>query len=256
MNSLNTTNHEENKQAWKSESVLKLANHFHKFCGNAMQQKRVYQFEMSPDFLKIFTDIQSVGVMRICMAINQDEVDESFKFYPIIELEWPPAEGKIYLPLEPKERYDSQFQSEIVPWMFKNMVHDNWNKLDITYIDDLFIAQELDSFNNPTDQMVRVHLFDIDDTMCKFISRLNFEIPANGIVDAHPNITSITLYPGVDMNKFGKKEYISFTPVLGFTHHNDSPDVIARNGIIETAGKETFMEYMFPCPPTCVRKPK
>ena len=140
MKSLNVTNHETNKLAWKSEPVLNLANHFHKLCANSLQQKRVYQFEMSPDLVKVFTDIQSVGVLTICLAINQDESDHNFTFYPIIELEWAQAPGKIYLPLAPKERNECEFQSEIVPGIFKDMIHDNWNKLDITYIDDLFIA--------------------------------------------------------------------------------------------------------------------
>jgi len=253
MKSLNETDHEANRTAWKCEDVLKLANHFHHFDSDTSQHIRVHHFELSNDKdLPRFTEIGRIETMKICMAIDTSKESSEFTFYPFIQIKKVGSGLPIYFHLHPKPcpKEDDGDLSEFVPGIFKDMILDNWNKLDMAYIDDLFIAQARDKDNNPMDQMVRVHEYIINEDMIAFINAINV---LNGDV---PNITGVKLYPGVDLNKFGNKALISFTPVLGFTHTHDGPQTMSRMGQIEIAEKETFMEYMFPCPPTCVRKPK
>jgi len=67
------------------------------------------------------------------------------------------------------------------------------------------------------------------------------------------SIIGITLYPGVDMNKFSKKDMISFTPTLGFNTKGIKENSMGLKGVLETMSgpDETLVEYLTPCPPTC-----
>lgn len=253
---MNTRDYEDDIKFWKIEDVLKLANHFHHFTqeDESYQHIRVHQFEMEEEFVTTFTQFGTIDSMKICLALKSIEKQMNFTFYPILEITANGSSKKVHFPLEAKALDPDGSRSEFVPGIFKDMIQDNWNKIDITYIDDLFIAQEQDGNGDLLNQMIRVHSFLIDDEIVEFINELNREVPVNGDTDnTAPNIQDITLYPGVDMNKFGKKEYISFAPVLGFAHLTDSIQAHGRTGLIEKEKNETFIEYMFPCPPTCSR---
>lgn len=243
---MSAANYENDIQFWRSEEILKLANHFHHFDGD--QHKRVNHFEMSINDVKRFSEIGTIDTVNICLALKSPAKSSDFTFYPILRITRGGLDEVLYFPLEPKASLEKdEFLTELVPGIFKEMIQDNWNKIDITYIDDLFIAQAWDEANSVAlNHMVRVHEFIIDKDMMPFINGLN---TIDGIV---PNITNIKLYPGVDMNKFGNKEFISFTPVLGFTHNKDV-SAYGRIGIIEAVKNETYLEYNLPCPP-CRKK--
>ncbi|MFK7787551.1 MAG: hypothetical protein AB8B56_20680 [Crocinitomicaceae bacterium] len=243
---------------WKTEDVLKLANHFHYLNdeNDLYQHVRVHHFKMSSENVMKFRLIGEIDTMKICLAIDTDENETKFRFYPILEMTAVGVVGKVQIPLEPKAIEGDSSESVIVPGIFKDMIQENWNKIDITYIDDLFIAQAQNEEGKLLDQMVRVHEFRISKDMIKVINELNIQVPVEDDRQVmEPNIQEIDLYPGVDMNKFGRKEYISFAPVLGFKHLSNS-STYNRIGIVESQGKETLIEYTLPCPPCKDRRKK
>ncbi len=250
---MTTADYENHISLWKKQSVLKLADHFHEYCKeDSFQHRRVHHFEMDYKFLDLFTKLKEIEKMKICLALKSLEATDDFTFYPILEIECKGNTKIMYFPLEPVAFSELRIQSEFVPGIFKEMIQDNWNKLDIMNIDDLFIAQARTDDGVSLNQMVRVHEFIINEDMIEFINAINREIETGSSpLISEPNIQKIRMYPGVDMNKFGNKELISFTPVLGFGHLQDPNGVLNKHGVLEVTQKETFIEYSRPCPPTC-----
>lgn len=249
----NSTQFAKDIENWKKTNVLELANHFHELCPETLQHKRVNHFAMQKEYVDEFCKLKKINSIDIRLALDSEQVKDKFSFYPILEITHDASKKSLFLPFKaidstkptPKGQ---KTQSALVPEIFKDMIAENWHNLEIGFIDDLFIAQGQNEMKNSTNQMVRVNTFEIGVTMMPLINELNSQI------EEEDNISEITLYPGVDMNKFGNKKYISFTPVLGFSHSGKLPEQLNHQGIIETLEKEMFIEYSRPCPPTC--KPK
>lgn len=225
-------NFENETQRWCKEEVLKLTRHFHCYNKDKARHDRVIHFELQD--IKGFNDIRKqIESIKIYLALKKNDsnkitncfylrVNDSNEDHMIFEL-FPVAE-------EPPRLTDS-----LVPKIFKDMVHKNWNEIEVHLVDDLFHCLKNNNQNNQN-SMVRVEYFEFDDI-------------AKNIRDFDQDITAITLYPGIDMNKFGNKDWISFTPVLGIKPRLDSGQ--NRMGLFESDGDETFAEYSTPCPPTC-----
>jgi hypothetical protein len=123
------------------------------------------------------------------------------------------------------------------------MICKNWDEIDVHLIDDLFTARKKEEVNGKqVISTVRVLHYKVNDAMIE------------NVIQKLKGIHGITLYSGIDMNKFSNKELISFTPVLGFkyTERNENKETLGLKGVLEFMdGKEVFVEYSSPCPPTC-----
>lgn len=228
---------------WKQESVLNLANHFHKFDSNVNQQLRVTDFRMTEADLVTFKGIVSVGkVKRVEMhlALTGEAQNNDFTvcMYLLVE-HGETTTTTEHFKLYPKEKDQvspTDPDSDIVPLIFKQMIANNWDEIDFHLIDDLFIAMK-------NSQLVRVRHFKIGDLMIQYIN--------NQLKPCVDTLLGVKIYAGVDLNKFSNKETISFTPVIGFHF----PEAIISNfqqvGIKDCIAGELFMEYSLPCPPTC-----
>jgi hypothetical protein len=163
---------------------------------------------------------------------------EQFTFFPLLHV------------IAKEEEYSFQLnaillkktvsgKSVLVPELFKNIICENWDSIDINLIDDLFTARVKD--DNGYEATVRVKYFQI----CEEI--------IEGVIKELSEIKGITLYSGIDMNKFSDKYQISFTPVLGFQHdeQNTRDFTFGLKSVLELSSEETFIEYSSPCPPTC-----
>ena len=228
---------------------MQLANHFHKLDANSQQQKRVHHFDMNQSNWESLKESQlsnPITEIHICLGLDKNVPSNEFAFFPILEIHFSEQVTPRYFPLEPFEMPETPpIDQEIVPEVFKEMILANWNTLDTVLIDDLFIAQARDNHGNLLNQMVRVHKFIID-------SEPTIEY-VNGIFQ---NFTGLTLYPGVDLNKFTNKSYISFTPVLELKESSAPTTALGRMGEIEFASNSTYLEYSRPCPPTCHKPPR
>ncbi len=225
---------------WCEEEVLKLGPHFHKFNGSDNQYDRVTHFSLNDqENFKKLNGIGTITSVHICMALNNPNKNE-ITFCPYLEINGqrfdlnPETNGSFRS--EENEPGLLKAQSDIVPGIFRNMIWENWEEAEMHLMDDLFHCKDKNGL------LRRVEYYFITDNMIEVINDLNKR-----------GITGITLYPGIDMNKFNKRDKISFTPVLGFTT-GTSIKVEGRNkwlGILESNGDETLIEYSRPCPPTC-----
>ncbi|WP_074406833.1 MULTISPECIES: hypothetical protein [Aquimarina] len=227
----------ESTTLWRNADVLQLTHHFHKLDPVVGQYERVYYFSMSKDDVKRFNAIQEIKTFTMYMALKRG-YKEKFTFFPIFKIV--DIEGNIqYFGLEafqkpnikePQNKED-ELGSEIVPLTFKQMIHDNWEEVDMSLVDDLFTVKEKKK------PMERV---------------LFYTVTADLINPYLPNgIEKIKFYPGLDMNKFQYKDMISFTPVIGITPKEPIENMLQRAGMIEYSDNEVFIEYSKPCPPTC-----
>lgn len=229
---------------WKKTDVLKLASHFHKWCSKTHQHKRVYNFEMAPEYLAQFNGLDTIKLINICLAVKSVVNEGEFAFYPVLEIHLEASKPVVYLPLIGYEAPPNEVAplSDIVPGIFKEMISKNWHNIQMSLVDDLFLAKK-QSDGSFGAEMVRVHHFEIGERMIAHINAIRAVGPVDGVV----------LYPGVDMNKMADKHMISFTPILGIKHPEIN-SIHAQHGVIETIESETFIEYSSPCPPTCGRK--
>ncbi|TYP77023.1 hypothetical protein [Aquimarina intermedia] len=226
-------------QRWEREDVLKLAHHFHKL--EKGQYHRATCFEMSDNDVISFKAISSINSIKICMALEKRDKKSNISFCPYIEVNTNEKYRFCLTPSISRPKRSDYFSSAIVPGVFKEMIWNNWDKLEMNKIDDLFHCQNIpDRGNNGVDQdyLVRVNFFWLSDDVIQLIQQIK------------STTRKITLYPGVDMNKVEQKHMISFTPVLGFTHDEGAHNV-DRMGVIESTDTETLIEYSTPCPPTC-----
>ncbi|GAA4276027.1 hypothetical protein [Aquimarina mytili] len=220
---------EKNRKRWCKEDVLKLTQHFHCFNKTTAQYDRLVHFEMLDvvGFNEIRKKIQTIKIYLAVEKKNKNKItccpyllvndDTAFKLSPIAE-EYP------------------RFGDSPVPKIFKEMVWKNWYDAEIHLIDDLFHCWGKKDQSDP-ESIVRVEYFEFDDI-------------AQTIKDSEEDIQAITLYPGIDMNKFGNKEMISFTPVLGIKPRLFDSG-FGRVRLTELNNDETYAEYSSPCPPTC-----
>lgn len=232
-------------EAWKSAHYLDLAKYFHKWCPESGQYKRVHHFELESDELIEFNNLGTITSVEIHLALDSNS--EEFVCAPVLHLYHDGLGiGQISLPLVGKESPNttSPPSSDIVPGIFKEMISKNWLTIDMGLINDLFVAQKAFDPHNPNEhlQMLRVHYFWINESM---VDHLNLIRTNNG-----NTVDGISLYPGIDMNKFQDKKMISFTPVLGIKHLN-KPQGASEYGVVEKTKFETFIEYTSPCPTTC-----
>ncbi|PKV48577.1 hypothetical protein ATE84_0577 [Aquimarina sp. MAR_2010_214] len=225
---------------WKNADVLQLTHHFHKLDPSVGQYERVYYFSMSDDDVKRFNAIQEIDTFTMHMALKRG-YKEKFTFFPIFEIVDEKGNEQFFglEAFQKPEMNESQNKenepgSEIVPQTFKQMIHDNWEQVDMSLVDDLFTVK----------------------TKKKPMERVLFYKVTAGLINPYlPNgIEAIKFYPGLDMNKFQYKDMISFTPVIGITPKNPVENISQRAGIIEYSDSEVFIEYSSPCPPTCAKR--
>lgn len=230
-----------NTQNWKSEEVLQLARHFHKFETIKGQYARVNYFVMSDLDLVRLNKITVIEQLSIQLTLDGDDKKE-FTFYPVICIKH--SEGRDHFPLHPMTNTNTKKSSmlsdtqnsEIVPGIFKEMITKNWNDFDVNLIDDLFVALE-----EKSQKKVRVVEYFVTDNIVELLNK-------HFVGD----FKTFILYPGIDMNKFQYKTMISFTPVIGLTHQtNIDANIISGHGSLELVENELFVEYLTPCPPTC-----
>lgn len=224
------------REHWCKEDILKLAQHFHCFNKEKTMYDRVIHFEMKDlkGFNNIKKDIKSI---RIYLTLEKEDRDK-ITCIPYLKVN---DNDELVFELSPvaETKEQASFEDSPVPKIFKDFVWNNWCDIEMHLIDDLFHCWGKKYKNDPK-SLVRVEHFEFDDL-------------AKNIRDFNADITAITLYPGIDMNKFGKKDRISFTPVLGVKPRLDNGQ--RRMGIFEFDGDETFAEYSTPCPPTCPDDP-
>ncbi len=221
---------------WCEEDVLKLGPHFHKFNGKSNQYDRVTHFSLTDqEKLKKLNGIGAIKKLHICLALDNPNKNE-VTFCPYLDINGerfdltPETNGSFRN--EPEGILTAE-ESAKVPAIFRNMIWENWEEVEMHLIDDLFHCKDTDGF------LKRVEYFIITPNMFVLINEL-----------IKSGISAINLYPGIDMNKFNQKNRISFTPVLGFT---TTTSLLKSDhfGIVESNGNETLVEYSLPCPPTC-----
>lgn len=226
-------------ERWAQEDVLQLANHFHKLNINNNQFERTSYFTMNSDDVKTFQAMkESITDLRIYMALREQNKEEH-TFFPVLRVT-DTKENHTYLELISGDEVGIQnsIKSEFVPELFKNIISKNWDTIDINLIDDLFTARKIE--DTEFEVTVRVKYFKICEEIIDVIKEIKL-------------INGITLYSGIDMNKFPDKYQISFTPVLGFRHEKQDTDdlTFGLKNIMELSKGEVFVEYTSPCPPTC-----
>lgn len=238
-----TEDFQENIDKWAYEDILQLANHFHRLDKDTYggQFERTSDFVMEkkegvPEFESIKTSIKR---LRIYLALAPQD-KEKFTFFPVLEAQTNNEEVKRFK-LDAIEGGRKKYpKNELVPKLFKDIISRNWDVVDINLIDDLFVATKV--LENDFDVVQRVKYYEIyDENILKVIQKL-------------PKLTGITLYSGIDMNKFGDKTQVSFTPVLGF-QYEESVDTtnfsFGLKNVLEFSKGEILVEYARPCPPTC-----
>ncbi len=232
-----TTYFKDCRNNWCKEDVLKLARHFHKWDKLTGQHYRVDHFILSKEDIKRLNKIkanQPIKNVKICLALQDDNVEE-VTFCPFLMIN-----DKEDLVFEFIPIVKVGLTAEYVPETFKKMIGDNWNEIDMHLIDDLFHCNDV----NARVRVLHYSIGNEDETDQKIMRYIN---------EILGNITGITLYPGVDMNKFSKRDMISFTPTLGFNAKGIKENHMGLKGVIETMSgpDETLVEYLTPCPPTC-----
>ena len=233
---------------WCDENVMHLANHFHELIEG--QYKRVTHFTLNQSQIKDFGKIPEIVDVHIRMALDTED-KSNVTFIPFLSINLTNRE----IPDNPeKYTYEYEFElapktngsfreeaqklfSDEVPAIFRDMIWENWGAVEMHLIDDLFHCRDDQGF------LKRVQCFIITANMVKLINEWNGQ-------EGKSSIKHITLYPGIDMNKFNKPDKISFTPVLGI-ETKESYNIDGRLGLLEGNGNETLIEYSLPCPPTC-----
>ncbi|QHI38327.1 hypothetical protein IMCC3317_37180 [Kordia antarctica] len=235
-----TTDYSEEIKRWAEEDVLQLANHFHRLTKG--QFERTSYFTMTAPDVAIFQELKPlITDLRIYMAIEAQN-KEKHTFFPVLRVTNDKEEHTFLKLIAPEVRKQNSTKSEVVPEVFKNMISKNWDEVDFHLIDDLFTARKKEELNRVVvESTVRVLYFQISTDII------------NHVIKELTEIKGITLYSGIDMNKFSDKYQISFTPVLGFQHGNiDAGDfTFGLKSIVEFSKGEVFIEYSRPCPPTC-----
>lgn len=231
------------RRRWGREDILQLSHHFHKITTNGTQYVRSSDFKMNPEEVKFFDDMKNdIAHIEIHLGLKKRD-KKKHTFFPILKVIDKQA-NKHYFKLDsienPNER--GRFLEE-VPRTFKEMICKNWDKIDVHLIDDLFTARtKKEVGDHIVESTVRVLHYKVNNTMIETV------------IQKLKGIHEITLYSGIDMNKFSNKELISFTPVLGFKYkgRNKNKETLGLKSVLEFLdGKEAFIEYSSPCPPTC-----
>lgn len=227
---------------WEREDMLQLSHHFHKITTNGKQYVRSCDFKMNSKEVKVFDDIKSTIVhIEIHLGLKKRNKKKQ-TFFPILKV-IDEKNNKHYFKLDPKENTGERggFYEE-VPHTFKEMICKNWDEIDIHLIDDLFTARSKKKVKDRiVESTVRVLHYKVNDKMIETV------------IQKLKGIHEITLYSGIDMNKFSDKELISFTPVLGFKYDEraKNKETLGLKGVLEFSKGEALIEYSSPCPPTC-----
>jgi hypothetical protein len=232
---------------WQQEPVVNLANHFHRLNpGSQQQQVRLRKYLMSTgDLMELKQLMQNGSIQTLDMYLGLTGAADNNEFTSCfyIHIKYGAnSDLHKYFKLEAgaetaeDDLQDDEPLSDLVPKIFKEMIATNWYETGFSEIDDLFVATQ-------GTQFLRVKHFWICQQMIDFIN--------TAFVDCTDEIEAVTIYAGVDLNKFSNKETISFTPVLGFRMPEDEITKFKEAGIMECLKKEIFIEYSMPCPTTC-----
>ncbi|WP_299313301.1 hypothetical protein [uncultured Aquimarina sp.] len=252
---LMTIDQSEKIQRWQEEEVLLLARHFQRlnetkgkpFSGHYTRTNYFQMKQQDVDTLNGLKDEKTIQSIKTHLALEVED-KKQFTFVPIIEVDVVGTLGNLFFslvpsykePLQPNQNGtvgDVDNGGALVPGIFKEMILTNWNNLEDNLVDDLFVAVD-----TKARQRERVNYYLIENT--DIITLFNDALIGN--------IKEFILYPGVDMNKFLKRDMISFTPVIGITPKIEvKTDIISRHAVVEFTEDEIFIEYSSPCPPTC-----
>ena len=232
-----TINYSEEIERWAHEETLQLAHHFHRLHEGEFHRTSDFVMDKVDDVPRFEAIKKDIKRLRIHLALDARD-KEKFTFFPVLEVMTMPGEFHYFKLVAVHNRALRQ-KTEVVPRLFKDMIGKNWDTIDLNLIDDLFVATK--KVPKEFDRVVRVKYYEVsEDIIEKVIQNL-------------PEIKGITLYSGIDMNKFGDKTQISFTPVLGFQYEEEKEDIVGYGlkSIIEFSKEEILIEYTSPCPPTC-----
>ena len=172
---------------------MQLANHFHKLNGTQYERTDDFAFraEDSEEELKRFNTVkETMKSLKIYLALDENDKTKH-TFFPVLKAEDGAGKEHSFKLYPVSKKQLNHGKSEIVPEIFKNMISKHWDEVDIHLIDDLFTARQ--KKENEPEVTVRVKYYDI----CKAI--IDSEIKT---ID---KITGITMYSGIDMNKFADK---------------------------------------------------
>lgn len=234
---LQGTDYYEHIQRWAHEETLQLAHHFHRLDEGEFHRTTEFIMNKEEDVPRFEAIKETIKGLRIYLALDARD-KEKFTFFPVLEAMTMPGEYH-YFKLFATHTRELSEKTAVVPRLFKDMIGKNWDTIDLNLIDDLFVATKI--VPKEFDRIVRVKYYKINEDIIE------------KVIQTLTEIKGITLYSGIDMNKFGDKTQISFTPVLGFQYEKEIEDVIGYGlkNIIEFSKGEVLIEYTSPCPPTC-----
>jgi hypothetical protein len=232
---------------WQQEPVVNLANHFHRLNpGPQQQQVRLRKYLLNTgDLMELKQLMQNGTIQTLDMYLGLTGAADNNTFTSCFYIHityGANSDLHKYFKLEAgaaneeEEQEDADPLSDLVPKIFKEMIATNWYEMGFSEIDDLFVAKQ-------GTQLLRVNFFWICQQMIDFMN--------TAFVNCADNIEAVTIYAGVDLNKFSNKETVSFTPVLGIQMPEEEITTFKEAGIMECLKKEIFVEYSMPCPPTC-----
>ncbi len=222
---------------WQRADVLQLTHHFHRLDPTQGQYERVNYYSMRKNDVKRINEIKEIKSFKMYMALHKG-TKEHFTFFPIFEIV--DQDGKKHkFGLEPNskpkeinpiEKDQTRLGSEYVPGIFKDMIHKNWEEVEMSLVDDLFTVVP----------------------QRRPMERVLFYIVTPDLINPFlGNIGALKFYPGLDQNKFQYKDMVSFTPVIGITPGTPIKNVFLPDTLRGPDG-EVYVEYSRPCPPTCV----
>ena len=234
-----TNKFSEHIERWAHEDMLQLTHHFHRLNGEQYERTSDFVMDKTEDVPKFESIKKSIKRLRIYLALDAPN-KAAFTFFPVLEVLT--DDEKLYpFKLHATEnRKSTSGDLEVVPKLFKDIISKNWDTIDVNLVDDLFFASK--KTTNGFDTLLRVLYYEVKGKML------------TEVIHKLPELTGITMYSGIDMNKFSDKTQISFTPVLGFQFEepDDTSDYsFGLKSMLEFSKGETFIEYSSPCPPTC-----
>ncbi|PTX63696.1 hypothetical protein C8N46_101300 [Kordia periserrulae] len=234
-----TNEFSEHIERWAHEDMLQLTHHFHRLKGEQYERTSDFDMDKVEDVIKFEGIKKTIKRLRIYLALNPPN-KAAFTFFPVLEVLTDDDKLHQFKLHATENRKSSSGDLEVVPKLFKDMICQNWDTIDANLVDDLFFASKKAA--NGFDTLLRVQYFEVKEKILTEVIR------------KLPELTGITLYSGIDMNKFSDKTQISFTPVLGFQYDSavDKNDLsFGLKSVLEFSKGETFIEYSSPCPPTC-----
>lgn len=273
---------------WINSDPSDLARHFY---GTIKQQElsdsftnqlvRVNELSLPLDsLLKHFTTGSKVKKVIIEMGFSSEiSKNASMSFAPTFTAELEDVEDPIgpiaFIAPEYSSKKSNISHNRLgdspIPEDLKQYLKQNWNQLDNSLIDDIFMAYVPPKNNTDTKQPIMSRLLRYvfkpssasdtnGDINSSLIDLLN-EITSNkNDINNTPILNSFTLHLGVDYNKLNHKDQFTFSPILELNYPTPLLSPVAarklhRSGIrfiLNDDDTETaLLEYVRPCPSTC-----